>query len=99
MKDKHKVVDLNIYDLVTKQEYDSIKLDKTVSEEILTYSKENEGGDEMEIKNKKKVINEIDDRKALTDLESLKKEMNDLDANNEIDILISFEKDGEEDEK
>ena len=99
MKDKRKVVDLNIYDLVTKQEYDSIKLDKTVSEEILTYSKENEGGDEVEIKKKKKVINEIDNSKALTDLESLKKEMNDLDANNEIDILISFEKDGEEDEK
>lgn len=98
MKDKHKVVDLNIYDLVTKQEYDSIKLDKTVSEEILIYSKENEGGDEVD-KMKKEVINEIDNRKALTDLESLKKEMNDLDPNNEIDILISFEKDGEEDEK
>lgn len=98
MKDKHKVVDLNIYDLVTKQEYDSIKLDKTVSEEILIYSKENEGGDEVD-KMKKEVINEIDNRKALTDLESLKKEMNDLDPNNEIVILISFEKDGEEDEK
>lgn len=89
MKNEKKVMNLDIYDLVSKEEFDSIGNDDSVIEEVFEYSSEDS----------KETVASNDGSENLSALDKLKKDINELDADSVMNVVIEFGSDGGSDGK